>query len=228
MDSPPLLLCPRGAPRGRSGHPRLPEPPRKVDLTTCKRVYPGETYQACSCTGTADRLQIAAQPERGSSFRPELPITVAVLDGNLDFGKGIVLEGTIQATCRDRRLTASSVGSYLEEKPGEGTAILLRSYGRTEIAKMTTTDRVLFRPEDTIAPGCAAPAGIVPHTNHPFRLMVRKNMFELYLDDMFVQTFNTTHDPGNIGLTPQRIGFIVENGLGLFENVTVAPMTLDE
>jgi hypothetical protein len=59
-----------------------------------------------------------------------------------------------------------------------------RSYGQTEIGKMTLTDRVDFHSEDTIGPGCAAPAGIVPHANHAFRLMIRKNMFELYLDDI--------------------------------------------
>ena len=157
-----------------------------------------------------------------------MPTTVAVLDSTFDCNKGVVIEGTIQATCRDRRLVASSVGFYLEEKPGEGTAILLHSYGRTEIGKMTLTDRIDFRPEDTIGPGCAAPAGIVPHTNHTFRLLIRKNMFELYLDDMLVQTFNTTHEPGGIGLTPQRLGFIAENGQGLFENVKAWSMTLDE
>jgi hypothetical protein len=41
-------------------------------------------------------------------------------------------------------------------------------------------------------------------------------MFELYLDDMLVQTFNTTHEPGGVGRTPLRIGFIAQNGQGLF------------
>ena len=177
---------------------------------------------------TASRLEIRAQPERNSILRVNIPTTVAVLDGAFDCGKGVVIEGTIQATGADHRLSASSIGFYLEEKPGEGTAILLHSYGRTEIGKMTLANRIDFRPEDVIAPGCAAPAGIAPHVNHTFRLMVRKNMFELYLDDMFVQTFNTTHENGAIGLTPRRIGFIAENGQGLFENVRVWPMTLGE
>jgi hypothetical protein len=45
---------------------------------------------------------------------------------------------------------------------------------------------------------------------------------------MLVQTFNTTHAPSGVGVTPRRIGFITENGLGQFENVRVSPMTLDE
>jgi hypothetical protein len=123
---------------------------------------------------------------------------------------------------------ASSVGLYLEEKPGEGTAILLHSYGQTEIGKLTLQDGLVFTAEDVIGPGCAAPAGIVPHTNHAFRLLIRKNMFELYLDEMLVQTFNTTHEPGAIGVTPQRVGFIVQNGQGFLENLKAWSMTLDE
>jgi hypothetical protein len=53
-------------------------------------------------------------------------------------------------------------------------------------------------------------------------------MFELYLDDLLVQTFNTTHEPGGIGVTPQRVGFIAQNGQGLVENVRAWAMTLDK
>ena len=53
-------------------------------------------------------------------------------------------------------------------------------------------------------------------------------MFEFYLDDMLVQTFNTTHEPGGIGRTPVRIGFIVENGLGVFQDVKAWSMSLDD
>lgn len=210
------------------GNDALKAAPVNVDLSTCKKVYPGDANRDCLCVASANRLDIQAQPERGSVLRMNVPTTVAVLDDTFDCGKGVVIEGTIQATCRDRRLVASSVGFYLEEKPGEGTAILLHGHGRTEIGKMTLNDRMDFRAEDTIGPGCAAPNGIVPHANHTFRLLIRKNMFELYLDDMLVQTFNTTHEPGGIGLTPRRIGFIAENGQGLFENLRVWSMTLDE
>ncbi|MHB8862625.1 MAG: glycoside hydrolase family protein [Pirellulaceae bacterium] len=202
--------------------------PTTIDLSTCSKVYPNAAQGECSCNAVANRLDIQAQPERNSIQRTNIPTAVAILENSLDFQKGVVIEGTMQATCRDRRLVASSVGFYLEEQPGEGTAILLHSYGRTEIGKMTLTDRVNFQSEDTIGPGCAAPAGILPHTNHAFRLMIRKNMFELYVDDMLVQTFNTTHEPGTIGRTPQRIGFIAENGQGVFENVTAWSMNLDE
>jgi hypothetical protein len=210
------------------GNEALKGAPVKVDLTACDMIFPSTAIHDCSCTVSDKGLEIRAQPERNSVVRTNVPTAVAVLENTFDFRRGVVFEGTIQATCHDRRLVAASAGFYLEEQPGEGTAILLHSYGRSEIGPMTLTDRVDFQPEDTIGPGCAAPAGIVPHMNHTFRLFVRQNMFELYVDDMLVQTFNTTHQPDGVGHTPRRLGFIAQNGQGLFHNVQAWSMNLDE
>ena len=212
------------------GNDALKGAPAKVDLHACKLVYPKNDNHECVCGATADRIDLQALPERQShsTLRAKIPTAVAVLDSEFDFDRGVVVEGTIQATCRDRRLVAPTIGFYLQEKSGMGTAILLHGCGRTEIGKMTLGDHVAFSPEDTIGPGCAAPAGILPHTDHSFRLLVRKNMFEFYLDDMLVQTFNTTHDPDVAGLTPERIGFVVQNGQGLFSDLKVWSMDLDE
>jgi hypothetical protein len=187
-----------------------------ADFDRCRTVYPGEPGAACSATPTENGLRLQTQPERNSILRTDIPTTVAVIDAPFNFNKGIVVEGVMLVTCQDPRLVASSVGFYLEETPGEGTAILLHSYGRTEIGKLTLAAPLTFAVEDVIGPGCAAPAGIVPHTPHTFRLLVRKNMFELYLDDRLVQTFNTTHVPGGIGRTPQRLGFVAQNGQAVF------------
>jgi hypothetical protein len=199
-----------------------------VDLSKCRNISPNNRNDNCKLVAQANRIELQSQPEQNSILRLQVPRTIAVLDGTFDFNKGIVLEGTIQATCHDRRLVAPSAGFYLEEKDGEGTAILLRSEGRTEIGKLTIGNRPEFSPEDVIGPGCAAPSGIAPHQNHTFRLFVRKNMFELYVDDMLVQTFNTTHDPNSVGRVPQRIGFIAENGQAIFESIKSSPMTLGE
>jgi hypothetical protein len=210
------------------GNEAIKGSPINVELNLCKTVFPGAASRDCRSGFSGDRLQVQAEPERNSILRTNIPTTVAVLDNTLDFKKGVVIEGTIQATCRDRRLVASSVGFYLEESPGEGTAILLHSYGRTEIGRMTLIGRANFEPEDTIGPGCAAPAGIAPHRDHTFRMLARGNLFELYLDDKLVQTFNTTHDPGGVGRTPIRFGFIAQNGQGLFGQVKAWTMNLTE
>lgn len=210
------------------GNEAIKGTPVDVDLSGCRMVFPGVAGGDCLSGMSAGRLDLQAQPERGSIDRTGVPTTVAVLDSALDFSKGVAIEGTIQATCRDRRLGAPSAGLYLEEQPGEGTAILLHGYGRTEIGKMTLAEGLTFAPEDVIGPGCAAPAGIAPHRDHAFRLLARANMFEFYLDDMLVQTFNTTHEPGGIGRTPVRLGFIAQNGQGLFGDVKAWSMSLGE
>jgi hypothetical protein len=76
-----------------------------VDLGKFRKVHPGETQADCSCKlVAANRLELQAQPERDSFVRKDIPTTVAVLDSTLDFNRGVVLTGTIQATCRNPRL----------------------------------------------------------------------------------------------------------------------------
>ncbi len=210
------------------GNEAIKGEPLDVDLGQSQRVYPIEGNEECLYNLTDDGLDIQAQPERNSIMRTNIPTTVTILDTEYNFNKGVVVEGSILTTCKDPRLVAPSAGFYLEETPNEGTAIMLHSCGRTEIGKMTLTDQVTFDVEDIIGPGCASTAGISPHTPHKFRLFIRKNMFELYLDDMLVQTFNTTHIPETIGNTPKRLGFIAQNGQVIVGNLKVWSMSLEE
>ena len=210
------------------GNDVLKGQPLELQVDSCALSYPAQGDTNCRIVRSPDRIEIEAQPERNSILRIDVPTAVAVLDAPLDFEQGVVVEGTLQTTCRDRRLVASSIGFYLEEQPGAGTALILHSYGRTEIGAMGLGEHAEFRAEDVIGPGCAAPAGILPHQNHTFRLLVRKNMFELYLDDLLVQTFNTTHRPDQAGLVPQRLGFISQNGQAVFEHLRCWQMDLKQ
>ncbi len=98
------------------GNDTLQALPLNVDLGQFRKVYPEEAKTDCSCKLLAlSRLELQAQPERHSIVRENVPATIAVLDRPLDCDRDIVLTGTIQATCRDPRLVASSVGIYLEE-----------------------------------------------------------------------------------------------------------------
>lgn len=208
------------------GNEALKGQPVAVNFTSCKQAFPDPADPACKVSATEHQVRIEAQPERNSIMRVAPPTTIALCDAPLDFENGVVIEGTLQATCHDRRLVASSIGFFLEEEPRVGTAIRLHSYGKTEIGRLTLGQGATFECEDEIGPGCAAPAGITPHEDHTFRLLVRKNMFELYLDDMYVQTFNTTHQPDVPGRTPQRLGLIAENGIGQFDNLRIWAMNL--
>lgn len=210
------------------GNDAIHGPFTDIEAAACNQVPTGGGQEDRRVTAAGNRIELQAQPEQNSLFLGEVPRTVAVLETPVDCAKGIVVEGTVQATCRDRRLVAPTAGFYLDEGEGSGTAILLQGQGQTQIGAMTLGEHGTFTAEDVIGAGCAAPAGITPHVPHTFRLLIRRNMFELYLDDLLVQTFNTTHTPDHEGRIPRRIGFIAENGQAIFGNVRIAPMTLEE
>jgi hypothetical protein len=196
-----------------------------IDPAGCLQVYPVADEPIPSANGSGS-LCIEAGQERPSWLRVDVASKVVLLNNTFDLRQGIVLEGKVRATCRDARLASPAVGLYLEEKDSEGTAILLESHGMTRIGKLTIADGFIFDCEDVITSICASPAGIAPNVLHTFRLLVRGNMFELYLDDLLVQTFNTTHAPGTPGKVPRRIGFIVQNGQGHFEAIRAWEMNL--
>ena len=66
------------------GNDALKGAPVNVDLSTCRKVYPGEANRDCSCSAAANRLDLQAQPERNSILRTNVPTTVAVLDSTFD------------------------------------------------------------------------------------------------------------------------------------------------
>jgi len=205
---------------------RWPIEPKRIGLTFPKGG------SDCACRLTDRGVEIEAKPEVGSHsrlvLRSHVPTAVAMLDQPLEAAEGLVIEGTVAVTASDPRLVSPSVGFFLEEADGEGTAIILHACGRTEIGEMVfgQDGRAEFACEDAIVPGCAATPGIVPHVPHRFRLLLRRNMFELYLDDLLVQTFNTTHSPDGPGRFPRRLGLLVQNGQGVFGGLAAWRMTL--
>jgi len=212
------------------GNDALKGTPWPIDARRVSLAFP-KTASECSCRLINQGIEVEAAPHVCSHSpairRLTVPTAVAMLDQPLDASKGLVLEGTIRVTTRDPRLVSPSIGFYLEETDTVGTAILLHACGWTQIGKMTLGQSAEFDCEDVITPGCAAPTGIFPHVPHSFRLLVRKNMFEFYLDDRFVQTFNTTHSPNTPGLAPKRLGLLVQNGQGYFSDLKAWQMTLE-
>lgn len=75
------------------GNEALKGAPLGVDLGASSMVFPGGAGSGCSSGMADDRLEVQAQPERNSIMRTDIPTTFAVLDGGLDFTKGVVIEG---------------------------------------------------------------------------------------------------------------------------------------
>jgi len=212
------------------GNDALKGIPVPLDMQRLHLVQPKQATSDCRLSCWQDQATLWAEPERGSFCRQPLSTTLAILDQQLDCQHGVVIEGTIRMNCNYSRLNVPTFGLYLEETQDEGTAIMLHGYGQTQIGRfrLETLD---FDVEDVIGPGCASVAGMSPRdTPHHFRLLLRKNMFELYLDDLLVQTFNTTHIPNRLlepgGRIPGRLGFLVQNGHASIEHLQCWRMTL--
>jgi hypothetical protein len=62
-------------------------------------------------------------------------------------------------------------------------------------------------------------AGIPSGVSCSFRILIRKGIFEVYLNDLLVQTFAAENLTG-------RIGFVVQDGKGTLENFKAWEMSL--
>lgn len=145
-------------------------------------------------------------------------IALAFLDTTFDFDKGCVLEGSMKVTGHDA-LVFPAVGICLEQANQEATAILFETWGQTEIGTCRWPDQPRFESRDITGFGCATVAGIPLDKTCSYRLLIRKGIFEIYLDNLLVQTFSALNLTG-------RIGLIVQDGKGTFDCPKAWEMTL--
>jgi hypothetical protein len=84
----------------------------------------------------------------------------------------------------------------------------------THIGRLQTTaeGKMQFQSEDVTGKGCATVTGIENGKEHRFRLLVRRGMFELYIDDMLMQTYG--YKPGS-----GKVGFLAHNANVVFRDV---------
>ncbi len=150
---------------------------------------------------------------------------LVMLDTPLDLGEGVVLEGTVEATTYPpyNHVTHSTIqwrpslfGLYFEEEDG-GMDIALEighPYKRCSFVENIRYDESSFRREviDTIGEDCANVRGMDDTGVHTFRVLCRRNVFELYLDDLHVQTFvHLGRETGRLGFTLQNSAVIVRD-----------------
>ncbi len=104
------------------------------------------------------------------------------------FGFLLEEDGDLGEKCRDGNIKT-------------GTAIFadctLSKNRQTTIGNIDFTDinDVKYTPEDFIYPGCASPTGLDTGKEHTFRLLVRYGMFELYFDDLHIQSYTMKKMP---------------------------------
>lgn len=162
---------------------------------------------------------------------------LVLLDEKLDLEGGIIMECTIRATsspaydsvnCTTQNWRPASVGVYLEEEccPDElsrGMAITLEvghPYKRYSFVENIRAEKEDMHRQviDTIGEGCAEVRGIDADCTVRLRLLYRRNMFELYADDLLVQSFV------HLGTPTGKIGICLRNAAVEVTDWTVYPM----
>jgi len=195
--------------------------PVPLHLSSCSQLFPLPAIQGqkreAAFTVDGDLVRMKRQPGTSPSYigYAEPQTTVVLLSGQLDPIKGFVLEGRMKIDPLNKGILSKGIpgiGLFLEEQTLQGTAILFNTCSLTEIGIMRFSDEAHFDCKDRIGFGCAAVAGITEGSISTFRLLFRKEIFELYLNDLLVQTYYTTGATG-------RVGFIVRDGEATFDNL---------
>ena len=142
---------------------------------------------------------------------------VAWLEPTFDLDEGVIIEGRLRATSTGCAAVAGFAfqeagGRCMEIRLGLGSA----AERETHIGRYN--DITGFSSEDVTGQGCATVNGIGNGNAHTFRLLVRHDLFELYLDDLLMQTYVYRPDGG-------RIGVIASGAEVLFSHLTAYIMT---
>ena len=145
------------------------------------------------------------------------------IDADVDLNKGIIYEGSFKAWSlpvydEERHMThnwrPAEIGFFVEEEALDGNikgmAITLEighPYKRYSHVKNISVENNILKYDivDSITEDCAEVRGVDACSEHTFKLLYRKNVFELYVDNMFVQTFVHLGKPtGYVGLYLQN------------------------
>ena len=151
------------------------------------------------CDLTADRVRISA--ESGG---------LAVLPTRYNLTRGIVLEVLLEFGIASGPL--SSAGLFVEgDRQNTGLLVMAQSDGRLTVGSY---DGYAFKPED------AKP--LTRAEGHPmhWRLLLRGEHLEVYIDDQLIQCYTQAYLPAG------RVGFAVEAGAATVRNLRVWEMSL--
>lgn len=187
------------------------------DMSQPEPAWPGAKE---GLTAASDRVTIKAVPQPSPRWiTPGAPaIGAAFLTTAYDGDTGFIVEGSLRVNAI-HGLVFPGIGICLEEKASQAATVLFETWGQTEIGTLSCAESPRFTPEDCTAFGCATVAGIAPGATCHFRLLFRKNIFEMYLDDLLVQTYSTANATG-------RIGLVVQDGDGTLSDVHAWEMKL--
>jgi hypothetical protein len=164
------------------------------------------SVKEASANWTTDRTMIEAKQGSGPS--------TMVLDPKFDLKKGVVLEGKVSVRSSGKPFTGA--GFFIEESGGRGTGILAQTNGVTEFGIYGKSQLGYgFVVDDTVD------VGLAPVKEHNFRLLLRRELVEFYLDDQLVQCYSLPVESHS-----GRLGFFAANGEVKFSEIHAWEMTL--
>jgi hypothetical protein len=141
------------------------------------------------------------------------------LDETFSPERGVVLEGTLRAQAL---AAGAAAGLALDEGEGTSLATLMgigAPEGReTRIGHLQAAAGT-FNALDVTGKHCATVTGLEDGREHTFRLLSRRGMFELYVDDLLMQTY--VYKPG-----AGRLGFAVRNAKADIKSLRAWEMSL--
>lgn len=128
--------------------------------------------------------------------------------GGTRSAEGVIIEGTLRATASGRvnKNARPAVGFVIEGQSGQTMAVQMgigKPEGReTHIGPLSAgpDGSLTFTPEDVTGKGCATVTGVENGREHAFRLLRRAGIFELYIDDLLMQTYTCQPGDGPVGL----------------------------
>ena len=156
-----------------------------------------------------------------ASGRAADAFALAWLGPSFDLEGGVVIEGTVRAAAAGQDAAA---GFVFAEGRRQAVAVQL-GIGKPTQRQMHIGTLVgpdggrTFTSQDVTAGRCATVNGIADRRPHTFRLLVRMEMFELYIDDLLAQTYAYIPSSG-------KIGFVTKGADAQFSNLNAWRMTL--
>lgn len=152
-----------------------------------------------------------------------------------DSAGGIVLEGTLRGRSSPGTTSGGqvhpSVGLFLDEGGDRATAILLgigpperreAQVGRLRLTPGGRGDQ-RFAATDVTGKGCATATGVDDGRPCAFRLISRRGLFELYVDDMLAQTYYYRPGPGRVGIVARDAQAVFSDLKAWRMSLTISP-----
>jgi len=139
---------------------------------------------------------------------------IIMLRNLFNLNKGIILEGVLEINEAPRRWAGIGVFIECNSENNQGIGIMLETRQLTEFGSMDDNVKGYFDPFFRIN------TGIEPGKSHYFRLLLRRTMLELYLDDRLIQCYSFPLQPTG------TLGLIFESGRAVFQELKCWEMHL--